>query len=361
MTTTVDRKAEGIAKAWVCVREMLRLEAEADLKRDAEIGASEDHEDASFDSKRWYGLDVLRKEREQLVARKIAAELAHKQAEEQLLVAEIRGHGMDEALERFATADGLLADLEQQLWNLEDDALDTIREQQAQLVDERAQQLEQRYLVLSKDLPMNVNHPAVPEFLRRWVVRQQQRGALAVDAYRMLVYLVLRDTVFTGVMNAVPVIEDDELPSQNPLEAAGLPKSKTEQRWNLMLARQFRHENGDLRTDRGTPGEQDFDAEPEYAGMPVLRALVNPDVRLCHDCGAPVKDNVVVKATKDGVDGWQGVTQCDCTTDEHTPVLTDYDAVVELLLKRTGQGVKITQYRQLSRQRRAVRRQQQVA
>lgn len=366
-----QHKQEFIARMWTLVRELLHIEAKAELTRDAEIGASEDHHDMTTESKAWYGTDVLKVEHQRLKAMQLAAEVALGQATDALTVAEIRESGLQAACEQYQALEERLTDLEQQLWQCEQQAMQAIAERREQLVHEKAAQLEQRYLTLSTDFPMNANHPAVPAFLHRWVTRQQQRGAFAVPVYRLLTYLVLRDAIFTGVLNVAPVIEDDDLPVLNPLEAVGLPRSKAEQRMNLMLAEQFMHENGDRRVARETPlsalhqrridaakmGDSfveriDFEQGSDYVGLPVLKALVNPEVVVCGECGGPIKDNIVVLLP----DGWTGVTKCDCTTEEVTAAFSQYDAAVEALLQHRGQSDKILLYRQQVAQRRAVQR-----
>lgn len=375
MATATARAQEFMAQTWIMIRELLRIEAATELQRDAEIGASEDYADMTAESRRWFGNDVGREEHQQLTVRKLALEVALKQADERLQVAQIREVGESEAEAAYLTLDYQLAEIEQQLWSLEDRVLQQIEARRAAMVLEKADALEARYLQLSKTFPMNVHHPAVPHFLRRWIERQRTRGALAVDCYRLLAYLVLRDTIFTGVMNVAAVIEDEDLPIDNPLAKAGLPRSKSEQRMNLLLAQQFQHENGDRRVDRGTQltelheeriatvrqgrkftGRFDFEAGSDYYGLPTLKALVNPDGKPCRECGGTIRDNIVVKATNEqGQPGWRGATECDCTVDYHTPWTEQYDDAMIALLQRTGHANRVPDYLLRVRRRRAER------
>lgn len=378
---SLSTKAQAfVTQVWALIDQLLLLEAESELRRDAELGASEDAEDMSSDSKRWYGTQVLREEHATLEGRKIGAEYALKKAHERLLTAEIRERGIADAKVEVDQAEATLTDIEEALWALEQQAKDEIAFAQQQAIIDGAARLKTRYLVLSQDFPMNHQHPAVPPFLRRWVQRQQERGALTVEAYRLLVYLIIRETVFNGVLNEVPVLEDEDLPVRNPLEIAGIPASKAEQRMALLLAQQFMHPNGDRRVDRGTPltelhaarldaqeresgrftGRIDFEQGSEYPGLPTLKALVNPAARICAECGGPIKDNVVVRAYDDNQrPGWMGVTACDCTIDEHTGWHEQYDDAIIDMLHRTGHGDLIPQYQEYAALRRAARRREQ--
>jgi hypothetical protein len=331
---TQSKASEFVAGVWLLIMDMLRMEAREALARDAEHGVTQGR-DIAPESVEWYGVELNHTERFALTCKQTALELALKQLAERVEGAMIRGDSTkaQELAVEVMSVDEQLHLVDRALWELECQTENEIEATRDQLVEARAEQLRDEYLQLSASMPFNWNHPAIPEFLRAWLMRQRRRGALKAEpAYRLLCYLVVRDTVFTGVWNQPPVIEDDDLPSDNPLVSAGMPASKKEARWQALLDNQFMHPEGDRRVARegqlsrlhadrleakkhgkSFHDRMDFSTGPEYHGLPSLRNLLNPDLDICSECGAPIKDNVI-RETVDtaGAVAFQVVDECDC-------------------------------------------------
>lgn len=335
---TAPKASEFVAGIWLLIMDILRMEAREALTRDAEHGVSQGH-DIAPESVQWYGVELNRTERFALECKQTALELALKEAEDRKTCILIRHQFESQkqallgVLFELMTLNSQLTVVDKALYELEQQTESTIEATRNQLVEAKAETLRDEYLQLSEAMPFGWNHPAIPEFLRTWLIRQKRRGALKAEpAYRLLCYLVVRDTVFTGVWNQPPVIEDDDLPSDNPLEAAGKPASKKEARWQALLDNQFLHPEGDKRIARESQlnrlhedrleaskhgkhfhDRMDFSTGPEYHGLPSLRNLLNPELDICAECGAPVKDNVV-RETVDtkGAAAFHVVDECDC-------------------------------------------------
>lgn len=364
-----------IAAVWATVMDLLRDEAREALTRDAEAEASEG-KDAGALALKWYGVQLNRHEERTLRNEIIALELAEKRVLEQLEVYDIRQRfdGEDTFKDEIADYKNELKEIRATLYAKDDQVATLHFETEAAveatrtlLVEAKAETLKDEYLCLSADMPFNVWHPAVPEFLRTWIRRQEARGAVkAVDAYRVLLYLVLRDTVFTGIWNVPPVIEDDELPTDNPLEEAARPLSKKEARWQKLIDVQFIHSNGDRRVARDSQLMQlhesrldakeqgkpfadrfDFEASSDYDGVPTLKNLLNPELKLCAECGAAIHDNIVIPHTDDnGRLAYRGVNRCECTTDILTPDFDKRDDATEYLLRRIGKEDVVVHFRE---------------
>lgn len=362
----------AIARAKAMVMDLLRLEARNELASDAESAACEGEEVAAH-VRRWYGHDLAKDEHTALVAKRTVLEFELARAKGMLEAARIRGDSTrkDWRIERDRLSE-LLSTVDTTVWELEQRVLQDLEAVRAELVEAKALQLYDRYNALSQDLPFNVYHPAITQPLRRWYLRQQARGAFAVEEYRLFGYLVLRDTVFTGVWNVPPVLEDDELPVGSPLELAGRPTTKTEARMQKLLDQQFMHENGDRRIARDTgltalhaarvastkEGHRFNDrldlTESDYWGLPTLVGLQNPALVICADCGAPVQDFVVKRVDVDGEKMYQGQTVCDCgVLETHTEPNADYQIAFEATMRACGRSeAEIATYRKHRAKRR---------
>lgn len=374
-----------VAAVWATVKDLLLIEAREALTRDAEAAASEG-KDAGPLAVQWYGLHLNRQEEKTLRERLVVLELAEKAVTERLEALNIRyafHPDNEEVAALLAEQQGELKTIQEALHNANDQTATlhfeteaTVEAARALLVEAKAESLKEEYLRLSLDLPFNVWHPAIPEFLRKWIRRQEARGAIAaVDCYRLLIYLVLRDTVFTGVWNMPPLIEDDQLPVDNPLELAGQPLSRKEARWQQLLDVQFMHANGDrrvardsqlmqlheARVDASKKGETfserfDFEASSDYDGVPTLKNLVNPDLKLCYECGAAIHDNIIIPhLDEDGRTWYRGVNRCECATDILTDDFEKRDDATEALLRKIGKGDVVVHFRERRARLRAER------
>lgn len=334
-SAVVPSKAQAfVLQCWELIMDMLRLEAREALTRDAEMGVSQG-KDASPEALRWYGITITPNGKKELEAKIGLLELQMKS-----LAEKVSGEMIRRNIERATELAHEYKAIEEQIHRLDDLLYELDQQTEAEiehtrlgLVELKALELKEHYLALSTAMPFNWNHPAIPTFLRNWLIRQKKRGAFTAEpVYRLLAYLVVRETVFTGIWNQPPVIEDEDLPSDNPLVNAGMPASKKEARWQALLDSQFMHATGDTRTHRETQlgnlhearlvavkqgksfhDKMDLAVGPDYHGLPSLPNLLNPEFELCSECGSQIKDNVVRETTDEtGAQAWHVVDECDC-------------------------------------------------
>jgi hypothetical protein len=349
MSAVIGKRAEAVGRAVTVIMDYLRAEAREELERRAESAAGED---PAAHARTWYGIGIREDEHRALLLRRTAFELKLEQLGTELEVAEIRG---DEVLRQAAERDmhnasDALSEVDLAIWKLEQRVLDAIAEQQELMVEELAVELYERYKVLSLEQPFNIYSELVNEPLRRWYLKQRERGAFEVPEFRLLAYIAVRETVFTSYWNRPPKAEDVTLDDEPMIARAGAPENKTEARMQAMLDAQFVHENGDRRIDRSTQlldltelrhsglsAKYDFDADSDYNGLPTLKHLLNPHMRLCGECGSQIVDRVVRRV--EGPDGeplYEGQTFCDCTTDHLTRQFADYGDAQDALLRHCG-------------------------